>query len=273
MSLVYLPLALLLSFSYDILIAIGQNHDVAMYAHEYIVPMIPAMYFLGLFDLERRFLTCLQYSQAPMVAQVVSSAIHLILCLFCVTRFNLGVQGLGLATMATYFLMFLFTNIYSHCIPAIKKAIQCPNKDSFVGWGSYMRISLPATIMLLAEGWAFNVLGVLAGLISVTDQACNTILLMIIAIMFMVPMGIQSAACAIIGEQIGANRVPLAKEYFRLMSIMTLIMLLIIQVIFYFLKEPIVRVFTEDPAVAELADSCVFIILLAFIPDIIQGSM
>ena len=68
MSLVYLPLALLLSFSYDILIAIGQNHDVAMYAHEYIVPMIPAMYFLGLFDLERRFLTCLQYSQAPMVA-------------------------------------------------------------------------------------------------------------------------------------------------------------------------------------------------------------
>ena len=62
MSVVYLPLAVLLSFSYDILIAIGQNSDVASYAHEYIVPMIPAMYFLGLFDLERRFLTCLQYS-------------------------------------------------------------------------------------------------------------------------------------------------------------------------------------------------------------------
>ena len=44
--------------------------------------------------------------------------------------------------------------------------------------------------MLLAEGWAFNVMGVFAGLISVTDQAANTILLMIIAIMFMVPMGI-----------------------------------------------------------------------------------
>ena len=82
--------------------------------------------------------------------------------------------------------------------------------------------------MLLAEGWAFNVMGVLSGLISVNDQAANTILLMLIAIMFMVPMGIQSAACAIIGEQIGANNVPLAKDYFWLMQKLTFILLLII---------------------------------------------
>ena len=62
MSLVYLPLALFLCFSEDLLLAMGQNPLVARYAHEYIVPMIPAMYFLGLFDLARRFLTCLQYS-------------------------------------------------------------------------------------------------------------------------------------------------------------------------------------------------------------------
>ena len=57
------------------------------------------------------------------------------------------------------------------------------------------------------------------------------------------------------------------------MSIITLILLFFVQALFYFSRKPIVRVFTEDPAVAELADSCVFIIILAFIPDIIQGSM
>jgi MATE family multidrug resistance protein len=62
MSLVYVPLAVLLSFSFPFLIAIGQNEAVATYATEYIFPMIPAMYFLGLFDLSRRYLTCLQYS-------------------------------------------------------------------------------------------------------------------------------------------------------------------------------------------------------------------
>ena len=169
MSVVYLPLALLLSFSYQILLALGQDESVARYAHEYIVPMIPAMYFLGLFDLARRFLTCLQYSQAPMVAQVVSSIIHIVLCIYCVKGRDMGVAGLGIATMITYFIMFVFTTVYGHCIPAIKKAIQWPRKDSLRGWGEYLEISLPATIMLLAEGWAFNVLGVLAGLISVTD--------------------------------------------------------------------------------------------------------
>ena len=65
--------------------------------------------------------------------------------------------------------MFLFTTIYAHCIPAIRKTLTCPNKDTFLNWGAYLHISLPATVMLLAEGWAFNILGVLAGLISVTD--------------------------------------------------------------------------------------------------------
>jgi len=71
--------------------------------------------------------------------------------------------------MVTYFLMFLFTAIYAICIKTVRQSLSWPNKDSFTNWGDYLRISLPSTVMLLAEGWAFNVLGVIAGLISVTD--------------------------------------------------------------------------------------------------------
>lgn len=59
MSVFYLPLAACLCFSERFLIAMGQDLAVARYANEYIMPMIPAMYFLGLFDLMRRYLTCL----------------------------------------------------------------------------------------------------------------------------------------------------------------------------------------------------------------------
>ena len=235
--------------------------------------MIPAMYFLGLFDLSRRFLTCLQYSAVPMYAQIISSVLHIVLCIFMVMRLNMGVEGLGIATMITYFLMYLFTILYALCIPQIRKAMFCPNKDSFTGWWDYLSISLPATVMLLAEGWAFNVLGIIAGLISVNDQAVNTILLQLIAIMFMVPMGIQSAACAIIGEQIGANRVPLAQEYFKVMCNIVLLLLLLVQTLVFFGRESIVSVFTKDDEVAELANNCVYIIVIAFFPDMIQGSM
>ena len=87
--------------------------------------------------------------------------------------------------------------------------------------------------------------------------------------MFMVPMGIQSAACAIIGEQIGANRVPLAKEYFKVMCKIVLLLLLLVQALVFVGRESIVSVFTKDSEVAELANSCVYIIVIAFFPDMI----
>lgn len=104
-----------------------------------------------------------------MVAQVISSILHVVLCIYCVERLEMGVRGLGFATMVAYFCMFFFTAIYAYFIKAVRMALHCPNKESFKGWKEYLAISGPATIMLLAEGWAFNVLGVLAGLISVTD--------------------------------------------------------------------------------------------------------
>ena len=91
--------------------------------------------------------------------------------------------------------------------------------------------------MLLAEGWAFNVMGVLAGLISVTDQAANTILLMVVNVMFMFPMGIQSAAGAIIGEQIGANRVSVANDYFRVMAIVCICLIVFVQIVIFSFRD------------------------------------
>ena len=154
------------------------------------MPMIPAMYFFGLFDLARRFLTCLQYSQAPMVAQIVAAPIHILLCDLCLNRYELGVQGLGIATMISYFFMFLITAIYMISIKALRESLQWPNKDSFTNWGEYLRISLPSAVMMVAEGWAFNILGVFAGLIGVIDMASFTLLLSLNGILFRSCMGI-----------------------------------------------------------------------------------
>lgn len=58
------------------------------------------------------------------------------------------------------------------------------------GWGPYLAISVPATIMLIANSWACQVMGVLAGLISINDQAVNMIMMGIAGVIFMVPLGI-----------------------------------------------------------------------------------
>ena len=175
--------------------------------------------------------------------------------------------------MITYLVMWILTDSYGCWAPGIRKAIQWPTRESFKGWGEYLAISCGSTVMMLAEGWAFNILGVLAGLISVTDQAVNTILFQFIAVMFMVPNGLQSACAAIIGEQIGANNVSLAKRYFRMMSICTIVFMLILQAMVYVFRSELVRVFTNDEAVYELAKQYVYIIVLVFTADMIQGTI
>ena len=56
--------------------------------------------------------------------------------------------------------------------------------DSFTGWYQYLGIGIPAMIMLMAEGYAFQVMGILAGLISFNDQAVNTIMITCVSLMF-----------------------------------------------------------------------------------------
>ena len=86
------------------------------------------------------------------------------------------------------------------CIKALKEAYFWPDRSALKDWMPYIRISLPATFMLCSEVWTIEVLGVFAGWISMLDQATNAILITLFAIMFMIPFGAQSAACALIGE-------------------------------------------------------------------------
>ena len=59
LTVIFLPLVFFMIYSEEILILLGQDKDVSKYAVEYIKPMIIGMYFLGQFDLTRRFLMCL----------------------------------------------------------------------------------------------------------------------------------------------------------------------------------------------------------------------
>ena len=57
------------------------------------------------------------------------------------------------------------------------------------------------------------------------------------------------------------------------MSAITMLFTFVIFAIINLGRKPIVRLFTTDAAVEELTNSCMLIIALVFIPDMVQGSM
>ena len=79
-----------------------------------------------------------------------------------------------------------------------------------------MKLGFPVMIMVCSEWWAFELLIVMSGLLTVTDQAAHILLANISAQMFMVPLGLQNATCSVIGNAIGKNNPTLGKAYYKL---------------------------------------------------------
>ena len=57
------------------------------------------------------------------------------------------------------------------------------------------------------------------------------------------------------------------------MSYISLVFMLIVCAVVYLKRGSIVSLFTTEPSVHELSNSCVYLIVLLFVPDFIQGSL
>ena len=100
--------------------------------------------------------------------------------------------------------------------------------------------------MICAEWWAFELLTVIAGRLGTHELAAQTMCLQIVAILFMISVGIQEATGALIGNSIGANNVTLAYRFFWMTLKFTVVLTLIVSALTIVLRVPITHMFTED---------------------------
>ena len=110
-----------------------------------------------------------------MIAQVACSILHLYWCHLFIIKLDYRIYGAGLAMTVSNLVQFTIITILSHNIPRIKDALFWPTMDSFREWNEYLSISLPATMMLCAEWWAFEINVVASGYFGVAQLAANTI--------------------------------------------------------------------------------------------------
>ena len=87
----------------------------------------------------------------------------------------------------------------------------------------------------------------------------------------MVPLGMQEAACAIIGNEIGAGNVSLAKKYYKVVSTIAGTALLVISLACFFGRQGITDLFTNVPAVNALTVTVMPILAVQYLFDGLQG--
>ena len=72
-------------------------------------------------------------------------------------------------------------------------------------WGEFFKLGVPGTLMQCAEWWAFELLAIFAGILGTHQLAAQVAVINIIGLIFMIPLGIQFAAAALVGKEFGAN--------------------------------------------------------------------
>ena len=142
----------------------------------------------------------------------------------------------------------------------MRKALVPLDKEALRGWGEYFAISIPATIMICSEWWAFEVIMVIAGLIGVVEMATITIVFSYTPLLFMFMLGIQEGTCTLIGNSIGANNIALGKRFYYLIAKIALVTMFTLSLITLFCRRQLVAAFTNQVDVKEMA-TAIFLLI------------
>ena len=115
-----------------------------------------------------------------------------------------------------------------------------------------MSIGLPSALMICFEWWAFEVLAVLSGYISIEALAAEIVIINIVSFIFMMPLGISYAASSLTGNYLGQGKVGLARRFSNMTLLLNLILSLFTMALLLIYHHELSSLFTSDPAIVEI---------------------
>lgn len=181
----------------------------------------------------------------------IANLVNLVTAFTFVRYLGWGVAGVAWGTTVVRWLMFLVLIQVSW--PTIRAA--WPDAPIFdrAELMRVARISLPVSLQVGLEVWAFNCGSFLAGVLGDTEVAAHTAALSAASVAFMVPLGVSSAASTRVGNLVGAGQDWRRAGFVSVVlgaSLMTLS-----ATVFLLFPEWVGRMYNQDPTVILLIAS------------------
>lgn len=146
------------------------------------------------------------------------------------------------------------------------------SKETFSGWCEYLKLAVPSTLMQCFEWWAFELIAIFAGLLSVKDLAAQVAIINTIGIVYMIPLGVQFAASGMVGNMIGARNPKQAQKYALCAVLLAVIIVSIVSIVFNIIPEIIGGIFTKDLFVIDIVVSNMPVMTAFLVLDSIHGA-
>ncbi|XP_035011410.1 multidrug and toxin extrusion protein 1 [Hippoglossus stenolepis] len=200
-----LPCWGLLLNAQPILLCVGQDPEVARIAQLYITAFLPAVPAMFLHHLQVSYLQNQGIILPQMYAAALANIANVLTNYIFLHWLDLEVSGSAAANTLSQIYICVFLFAYIRWKKMHVNTWGGWSVESLQEWGSFMKLAIPSTLMKCFEWWVYDLGGFFAGMLGEDELAAQHVVMMVALITYMCPLGIQAAACARVGNALGAG--------------------------------------------------------------------
>ncbi len=238
-------------WSEAILLALGQNADVARLAQDFLriaaLGMVPALLVLAL----RNYLSALERTQVALWVTIAAVIVNIIINWMLIFGNwgapELGVRGAAIASVAVQVLSLIALGLYAGWLPALRRfrLFQRFWRPDWVAMRQVFRLGWPIGVTSLMEGGLFQASFLMMGWIGTVELAAHGIALQVVAMTFMVHIGLSSAGTVRVGRAHGAGEARTLRDAATTAITISVLFALAMVAVFLTLAEPILALFID----------------------------
>lgn len=267
MTVAFVPGLITLFFTKEILVAAGQDVQVARYSSDYITGALYGLLPLYLNLCSAAFLRSLKLPEIPLLANVIAALVHIGPCIWLVDRY--GLYGAGIAAAINSWTRFFVLEVYMALHPELGAHRWTPEAFSWLGLVEYIKLALPSAALYCSESWAFELQAVVAGWVSTSGLASHVAGVSVICIAFRVPQGISQSMATLVGSALGNGKPMYAQRLSRYGLWIALMLSSVIGLTILIFRHSIIPIYSRDVTVLPVMDTVmaitgIFVVIDAF---------
>jgi MATE family multidrug resistance protein len=208
------PVSLLWVAMHRVLVATGQDPDIAAAAYEFILSSLPDLLVQSFLHPIRVYLRAQSITLPITYAAAAALLLHVPVNYLLVHSLHLGIRGVALGAVLTNlnFLLFLVAYVYfSGIMHGNGKDGACAppaEEEHVLEWGRLVRLSVHSCMSVCLEWWCYEIMVLLCGVLADPKAAVAAmgILIQTTSLVYIFPHSLGCAVSTRVGHELGAGR-------------------------------------------------------------------
>jgi MATE family multidrug resistance protein len=252
---VTLPVSLLWLNSKPIIIALGEDEQIATMASEFLALQVPGIWAVSVGQCTQNWLHAQSRASGIAMITFIVALVHPFTCYFFIHYMGLGYRGAAMATSVSQLFDFCMLMMYVNVLSDIRSTTKFKFSSAcFKDWIPFLRLGLPSLLMMM-EWWAAETVIFMSGMLPNPDSTVGAMAIYqsTLSVVFMFPISISVACCTRVGNALGANQAMKARLAAMVSLCLTFLVIVSVSIILLICDDWWVRIFSEDSAVIATA--------------------